>query len=842
MTPGRYSERKSRRFSIAVAVLVSALLVTLFFLTRPLDMVRHNSLVQQFSSLQSNDARLGEAVLQLNFSLSNNYDHVSAIAHAMRITVTELQQGEQARELRQDKAFATELDQLSQALHKKVEALEAFKSRNAVLKNSLIYLRHARDDLLRDLPAGSVAHETLDDLVELVLLNRLQGLATDSSEVDRKIAVMQRETAARSGEVRRKLDNILRHVRQIDRYEKEIPALVDRIKSRNEFARLHQAYGRLFDAQQQRSMAFRMLLLLVSLALIIFAVRSLLQLRAQSERLKLSASVFATASEGITITDVDGTILDVNSAFSTVTGYSRAEAIGRNPKMLQSGRHDTAFYTAMWASIKETGMWQGEVWNRRKNGEIFPEWLTITAAAAQRDDVHEVSHYVATFSDITARKKDEADIYQLAFFDPLTGLPNRRQIIDRLQQIQAEQARDGSHAALLFIDVDNFKNLNDVKGHDMGDLLLVEIARRIQASIREFDLVGRLSGDEFVVVLNRLQSSRELAAAQASAGADKLQQVLRQPYVLKGFDYSTTCSIGISLFDQELTVDELLKFADTAMYQAKDAGRNAVRFFDPAMQKAIEERSALVDDLRVAIQQQQFVLFYQVQTGADGRAIGAEALIRWNHPTRGLLSPAMFIGLAEETRLILPIGEWVIKEACQQLKAWASDDLTRNLVLGVNVSVHQFKADQLVKQVEGQLLVTGIEPHLLKLEITESMLMDDVEKAISTMRQLKGLGVSFSIDDFGTGYSSLQYLKRLPLDQIKIDQSFVRDITIDSSDQAIVRTIVAMAKSLQLTTIAEGVETQAQKAMLLACGCEDFQGYLLGRPVAVDIFESRLRT
>jgi diguanylate cyclase (GGDEF)-like protein/PAS domain S-box-containing protein len=841
VTSHKVDQRKSQRFSVVVGVLVSGLLVALFFVTRPLDLARHNAVVQQLNSLQSNDARLGEAVLQLNFSLSNSYDEVSAIASELRATTQALQRGDLASELRKDEAFRIELESLDRGLKAKMDALEAFKSRNAVLKNSLIYLRRARDDLLKDLPPGSVVHETLDELVELVLLNRVQGLATDTGVVEGKIAILQKEIAKRSGAVQRKLLNILGHVRQIDVYEKEMPTVVSQIKSSNEFGGLQRAYGQLFDAQQSRATAFRMFLLVVSLALIILVVRVLLQLRAQSQRLKLSASVFANASEGITITDLDGTILDVNSAFTTVTGYSRAEVIGHNPRLLQSGRHGPDFYAAMWRTIRESGRWQGEVWNRRKSGEVYPEWLTITAASAQRDDVNVVSHYVATFSDISARKKSEADIYQLAFFDPLTGLPNRRQIMDRLQHAKARQERDGGNAALLFIDVDNFKTVNDVNGHDVGDLLLVDIARRIQGATRQFDLVGRLSGDEFVVMLDRLPDNLELAASQASAVADKLQQSLRRPYTLKGLPCSSTCSMGISLFSAEHTVDELLKYADTAMYQAKEDGRDEVRFFDPAMQKAIEERSALELDLRQAIRDEQFVLFYQVQTDSEGRAVGAEALIRWNHPTKGLLSPAAFITQAEETRLILPIGEWVLQEACRQIKRWSEDDATRHLVLGVNVSAHQFKAGLLVRQIEEQLFATGIEPHLLKLEITESMLLDDVEKAISTMRQIKGLGVSFSIDDFGTGYSSLQYLKRLPLDQIKIDQSFVRDITTDSSDQAIVRTIVAMAQSLQLSTIAEGVETADQKTMLKACGCEDFQGYLLGRPVPVSEFEARLK-
>ena len=827
-------------YRMGAAAVAAGLLVVLFALTQPVDLRRHNILLSQFSLLQSDETRLGEAVLQLNFSLSSNYDQVTEIIGRMRNVAHQLQEGEAAGDLRRDAEFQEQLLLLGQRLSVKQDALEKFKSRNAVLKNSLIYLPRARDELVSELPRETIVHDYVNALMEQVLLNRIRGALLERGDLDATIAVLQRESANLSGSTRQRLDGLVRHIRQIDQFEREIPSLVQQLTSHAGNAGLAEAYRHYYDHQQSRAAAYRFFLLLATLALLSYAVRAFIRLREQSSHLKLAASVFATASEGITITDTSGAILDVNAAFTAVTGYTRAEAIGKNPRMLQSGRHGAQFYEKMWQSIKDTGQWQGEMWNRRKNGEIYPEWLTITAGTTVKGSQTRVTHYVATFSDITQRKKNEAEIYQLAFYDSLTDLPNRRLLMDRLRHNLASRSASVGHASLLFIDIDNFKTLNDIKGHDFGDLLLIEIAQRLRACAREGDTVARLGGDEFVVMLEGLSAEPEQAAAQAKAAGDKIHQFLNRPCRLKDFEYQSACSIGISMFTQNVSADELLKHADTAMYQAKAAGRNAIRFFDPAMQSALEARATLEADLRQALARQEFSLFYQLQVDAEQRAIGAEALVRWNHPKNGLISPAAFIPLAEETGLIIPLGQWVLEIACAQLKAWQESTVAHDLVLAVNVSARQLSADGFVSHVESLLLSTGITPARLKLEITESMLLGDVEKVISTMRQLKALGVSFSMDDFGTGYSSLQYLKRLPLDQIKIDQSFVRDITIDRSDQAIVRTIVAMAESMNLSIIAEGVETDEQRALLATKGCTNYQGYLFSRPVPIEAFEALL--
>lgn len=438
--------------------------------------------------------------------------------------------------------------------------------------------------------------------------------------------------------------------------------------------------------------------------------------------------------------------------------------------------------------------------------------------------------------------RDEDKIKRLAFYDPLTGLANRQLLLDRLHQAFTFSARSGREGALLFIDLDQFKDINDTLGHAIGDLLLQQTAQRLQACMREGDTVARLGGDEFVVMLEDLSRRPIDAATQTEAVGEKILATLGQPYRLATHEYRSTVSIGATLFsDHGNSGEELLKRADIAMYQAKQAGRNALRFFNSTMQDTINTRTSLVTELHKALESNQFHLYYQIQVDSSNRPLGAEALIRWLHPERGPISPAQFIPLAEETGLILPIGLWVLETACTQLKAWEQDALTRDLILAVNVSAKQFRQVDFVAQVQSLIERHAINPMLLKLELTESMLQENIEDTIATMNALKESGVQFSLDDFGTGYSSLQYLKRLPLDQLKIDQSFVRNLATDSSDKAIVRTIIAMAKSLDLDVIAEGVETEEQRRLLLDKGCTDFQGYLFGKPVPIEQFKAFLR-
>ncbi len=435
---------------------------------------------------------------------------------------------------------------------------------------------------------------------------------------------------------------------------------------------------------------------------------------------------------------------------------------------------------------------------------------------------------------ISQRKQVERKIEQLAFYDELTGLPNRRMLTDRLTKALAAVVRSRRHGALVFIDLDNFKDLNDTKGHDIGDLLLRQVAGRLRDCVREIDTVARLGGDEFVVMLEELSPYAGEAAFQAEASARKILDVINQPFELLGQFHHSTPSIGIALFhDQLQSVDELLKRADLAMYQAKAAGRNALRFFDPGMQAAATARAALEADLRQGLQRDELRLHYQPVVDESGTTIGVEALVRWQHPERGLILPGEFIDLAEKTGLIIPLGQWVLEAACRQLVTWSAEAATRDLSIAVNVSARQFRQGDFAEQVLNLLRRSGANPYRLKLELTESLLLADVEDAVRKMRELRSIGVGFSLDDFGTGYSSLAYLKRLPLDQLKIDQSFVRDVLTDPNDAAIVRTILALARSMDLVAVAEGVETEGQRQFLLDNGCWAFQGYLFSRPVPV---------
>ena len=582
--------------------------------------------------------------------------------------------------------------------------------------------------------------------------------------------------------------------------------------------------------------------ILVLLAVWFFAIRSARSWAAERREAEAELRIAAVAfesQESIMITDADTVILRVNQAFTEITGFTSEEAVGQTPRLLKSGHHNADFYRAMWETLQRTGTWQGEVWDRRKNGEVYPEWLTISAVKAGNGVV---THYVGAHVDMTEHKAAEESIKNLAFYDPLTDLPNRRLLMDRLQHTLASSARSGRKGAVLFIDLDNFKDINDTLGHDIGDLLLQQTAQRLESCLRESDTVARLGGDEFVVMLEDLSEHALEAAAQTKTVGEKILATLGQPYQLAKHEYNSTPSIGATIFsDHGQSGEELLKQADIAMYQAKKAGRNTLRFFDPQMQVSITARVSLESELRKALGNQQFQLHYQIQVDSSHRPLGAEALIRWIHPLRGMVSPAQFIPLAEETGLMLPVGQWVLETACTQLKAWQQDAVTRDLILAVNVSAKQFHQADFVAQVQATVQHHAINPMLLKLELTEGMLLENIEDTIATMNALKEIGVQFSLDDFGTGYSSLQYLKRLPLDQLKIDQSFVRDIVIDSSDKAIVSTIIAMAQSLDMDVIAEGVETEEQRQFLLDEGCTHYQGYLFGKPVPIEQFEALLK-
>ncbi len=561
--------------------------------------------------------------------------------------------------------------------------------------------------------------------------------------------------------------------------------------------------------------------------------------RAAQAELRIAAIAFES-QEAHMVCDANWTILRVNPAFTRITGYSTPDAVGKMPqKLLGSPRTPDSLYVTMGEALLRHSRWEGEVWDRRKNGEIFPDWLQVTAV---RDEDRHVTHFVVSMNDITERKAAEEQIRNLAFYDPLTNLPNRRLLMDRLDVALATCARHPRMGALLFVDLDNFKTLNDTMGHDIGDMLLQQVGERLKGCVREGDTVARLGGDEFVLMLEDLANDPIEAATQVEAVGEKILHSLGRSYVLRGHSHRSTPSIGVTLFgDKVESIEEPLKRADMAMYQSKAAGRNTLRFFDPKMQATVSNRVSLEGDLRQAIEQHQLVLFYQpqVQARSDGalRVLGAEALVRWRHPTRGMVSPGDFIPLAEETGLIVPLGNWVIETACRQLATWQGHPELGELSIAVNVSAKQFLQTGFVAHIRQVLESTGAAPPKLKIELTESVLVADVEEVAAKMGELQSWGVGFALDDFGTGYSSLAYLKRLPLDTLKIDQSFVRNVFEDANDAAIARMVVVLGRSLGLTVIAEGVETLEQRYFLAQQGCHVYQGYLFGRPQPVGEFQ-----
>jgi len=554
-------------------------------------------------------------------------------------------------------------------------------------------------------------------------------------------------------------------------------------------------------------------------------------LRSSEERFR---SLVEQASDGIFINDAQGRILEINSTACEMLGYSHDEFIKLTISNFITSSDIPRLDTELMRL--DNGVMSVSEWHFiRKDGSIFLG--EVRARQLENGNVQSI------LIDITERRSAEDEIRNLAFYDPLTQLPNRRLLLDRLKHTLTTRTRGSSHSgALLFIDLDHFKDLNDTLGHDIGDLLLQQVALRLQFCVREGDTVSRFGGDEFVILLEDLSKDTLEAAAETKTVGLKILTTLNQPYQLAQHKYHNTPSIGATLFDgKKVEVEDMLKQADIALYQSKQAGRNTLRFFDPEMQDTINARAELESELRSAIEHKQFELYYQIQVNSQNQAIGAEALIRWNHPQRGLIPPAEFIPLAEETRLILPIGLWVLKTACAQLQQWQQRSKTRDLVLAINVSAKQFRHAKFVSEVIETIQRYDFNPALLKFELTESMLLDDIEDTITAMSALNELGIQFSLDDFGTGYSSLQYLKRLPLDQLKIDQSFVRDIVSDSNDRAIVRTIIAMAHSMDMDIIAEGVESEAQRVLLLNKGCKHFQGNLFGDTLPITQFEELLR-
>jgi diguanylate cyclase (GGDEF)-like protein/PAS domain S-box-containing protein len=553
------------------------------------------------------------------------------------------------------------------------------------------------------------------------------------------------------------------------------------------------------------------------------------------EALRIDAAILATTRDAVIITDLVPKILAVNPAFTEITGYAEAEVIGKSPSILSSGRHDRAFYQAMWLSLRETGYWQGEIWNRRKDGEMYPELLTLSAVCNEQGDP---VHYVGVVTDLSQLRLHEERSPRLAHYDPLTALPNRLLLEARLQHTLERASREENRAAVLVIDLDQFKTINDSHGHAAGDALLVAVTRRLRTRLREEDTLSRLAGDQFVLVLEALHDYQE-----AEIMARSIQALLESPFVLPGGCKAfVRASVGISVYPQDgNTAQALLVGADAAVHRAKELGGRQFCYYTSELN--VQARATLVmeEALRRALDQEEFVLYYQPKIDLrSGRIVGAEALLRWQRPGCGLVSPLEFIPAAEKNGLIEGIGAWVIRDACRQMRAWQDTGLTE-IKVAVNVSARQFRYGGLEEEIIQALTQYGVKPSHLMLELTESMLMDAPEKAVARMTALKRLGLRLSLDDFGTGYSSLAYLGRFPIDQMKIDRSFVKDIVTDPGAATIATSVISLAHRMRVGVVAEGVETEAQAGYLRQNGCDEIQGYLFSKPLPAEEFAELVR-
>ena len=542
---------------------------------------------------------------------------------------------------------------------------------------------------------------------------------------------------------------------------------------------------------------------------------------------ELASLVFKNGSEAMMVTDAENNIVTVNPSFTTITGYTLNEVVGKNPRILSSGRHDPEFYRSMWQEIQSTGGWQGEIWNRRKNGETYPEWLAISTILNPDKTVH---HRVAQFSDISKKKQSEDIIWRQANFDDLTGLPNRNMMHDRLEQEIRKAHRAGAQMALMFIDLDHFKEINDALGHPIGDLLLKESAQRIKGCVRESDTVARLGGDEFTVIVAELDAPIKIQRI-----AQKILRTLSAPFYLEGEMAYVSASIGITLFPDDGTDSaELLNHADQAMYEAKNLGRNRFSYFTKTMQEAAQQRLRMANDLRQGLSSNQFIVYYQpIVELASGSVHKAEALIRWQHPTRGMISPVEFIPIAEETGLIIEIGNWVFREAVDQVAQWRTSHHA-DFQVSINKSPVQFRSDgerHTHTDWFAHLEKRGLPGQSITVEITEGLLMDTNDNIACQLLDFRDEGIQVALDDFGTGYSALSYLNKFDIDYIKIDQLFTRNLTADSDDLALCEAIVVMAHKLGMKVIAEGIETEEQRSLLLAAGCDYGQGYLFSKPI-----------
>ncbi|MBT9520189.1 MAG: EAL domain-containing protein [Dechloromonas sp.] len=830
-----------------VALFVSAL-SGLFILAESVSPEAHFAYTQKLRDLGELDARVDGQILANRLEQVRNYD---AITHYMR-RVEGL-----AREVSDAPGFLSAVDraavattagELSAALGRKAGLVDQFKRENAVLRNSISFFPIAASAFVDAQPLPSQPG-SLRGPVGKYAREVLAFAHTPSLEGDERVVKARNELLdLLPGTAQKKVvDNIILHgdnigarIRLLDALMAEISALGSKDRLDKLILGYADGHARAYrTAARYRTALYALAILLTAFLAFLFfrlelARRSLATANrelgdryaaqlAVEKQLILHATAFRSAHDGITLTDASGNILDVNPAFSRITGWERSEVIGRNPRVLKSGRHDLQFYEAMWKSINETDSWRGEIWNRNKYGEVYPELLSISAV---RDSAGKLTNYVAVFSDIGRLKAQESQLTQMAYYDPLTELPNRTLLADRLVQGIAQTRRTASLMAICYLDLDGFKPVNDTWGHSAGDLVLIEIANRMRQIMRGGDTVARLGGDEFVLLLLGFSSESECQEA-----IRRLQRQIAMPLTSLPEAVSISASIGVALFpNDDEDPDTLLRHADQAMYRAKQAGKNCYQIFDAEQDRTTRSRRDHVNRIRQALDDHEFVLYYQPKVNMrQGKVTGAEALIRWNHPERGVLAPSEFLPLINDDVMIKLIGDWVIEAVLAQMEVWHQEGL--DLTVSVNVASKQLQAPEFVEKLKAALFLHPDVAHLLEMEILETAALEDVAKTSRVIDECRALGVRFSLDDFGTGYSSLTYLKRLPAEIIKIDQSFVREILSDYNNLVIVQGVISLASAFQREIIAEGVETVEHGRLLIQLNCDHAQGYGIARPM-----------
>ena len=817
-------------------LLLVVLLTWLFLRADEVSPEEHYTYLQSLRRIAQADTELDAVVLGNYAGLIHNYDPVARRLAEIRAEQKKIRHfplwlGESSIVSLQQR-----FDELVAAQETKALQIDLFQRSNAVLGNSQRYFPVLADAYLDRL--GSARSGELERFVRGVL-SLEQG--ADPQKIDALKADLQRlEGRSFPNYGALSITHLAAHARLIIEQRDEVDRRVAEI-AHVPTARLLDEYTQAYTSAHEESLNvagyYRRVLYVLSILLLAYAVYAVIRiqrdrrdilLRYQAQRraeaeLRLYAQVFTSASEGMTITDARSNIVAVNPAFCRITGFSPDEVIGRTPALLKSGRQGDDYYRGMWAELLRSGQWHGEIWNRRKDGGVFPEWLSVSAV---RDSEGKVSNYIGIFTDISERKESEARIQHLAHHDALTGLPNRVLLDDRISQAIAKSRRSEQQTAVIFVDLDRFKNINDTLGHEVGDNLLIQAAQRGLDVLRETDTLCRLGGDEFLVVLPEIEQPQ-----YAMHVARKLLAVLGQPYLLAGHALTVTGSAGIALWpDDGQTASELLRKADAAMYRAKEEGRNTVRFYSAGINNTSLGELLLENDLRGALGRGELVMHYQPKIdAASGRLIGAEALMRWQSRAYGMIPPSRFIPLAEESGLISELGAWAIEAVCVQQRAWLDAGLAV-VPVAVNLSAHQFAQQDVPKMIAEVLERHDLPPELLTLELTESLLMRNAGNASRVLHALRAMRIEVAIDDFGTGYSSLSYLNQFPVQALKIDRSFVCEISDQGTSVRLVPAIIAMAHELGLKVIAEGVETEAQRSYLFEHGCDEFQGFLFGRP------------